>query len=179
MRREDSRRVAGHRNGTREATPLARTAALAAAAVVPAGLVLAGGVLDLATARGRVLVDLGWRLVAVGAAGGAIGNAFAPLVLPSTVGFDPDVMGRFVHQHETSWASFAILGVYALLPVGSLLLATGLVRARTAPTWLAVLLPVGLGVITPLRLGIESIVDGVVVAVALTSLHRIDLPREG
>jgi hypothetical protein len=129
-------------------------------------------VLALARGRGASLVAIGWRLVAVGSAGGAVGNAFAPLVVPSTAGFDPVLMGRFVHHHETSAASLAILAVYALLPVGAVVLLVGLWRTAALPRPVAVALAVSLGAITPLRLGPQAVVDGLVLAAALAALHR-------
>lgn len=130
-------------------------------------------VLRLAPTRGAALVEIGWRLVSIAAAAGAVGNAFAPLVLPSTVDFDPTLMGRFVHHHETSTASYAIIGVYLLLTIGAIVLLVGLLRAGTIPWWLAALLCVTLGVITPLRLGPQAIVDGMLLGVALLFLHRL------
>jgi hypothetical protein len=135
-------------------------------------------VLMFAPRRGRVLVNVAWRLMAVGAAAGAVGNAFAPLVVPSTAaGFDPGVMGAFVHHHETSAVSYGIIAIYLLLPVGALLLILGLLRAGTIPWWGAAVLGLSLAAITPLRLGPQAVVDGVLVAGALTLLHTRQPPE--
>jgi hypothetical protein len=128
-------------------------------------------VLLFAPRRGALLVNVAWRLIAVGASAGAVGNAFAPLVVPSAAPFDPVVMGAFIHHHETSAVSYGIISVYLLLPLGSLLLIVGLVRAGTIPWWGAVALGASLGAITPLRLGPQAVVDGAVLAGALTLLH--------
>jgi hypothetical protein len=128
-------------------------------------------VLLFAPGRGAALVNVAWRLIAVGASAGAVGNAFVPLIVPSAAAYDPAVMGAFIHHHETSAASFAILGVYLLLPVGALLLIVGLVRAATIPWWGAVPLGLSLGAITPLRLGPQAVADGFVLAGALALLH--------
>jgi hypothetical protein len=62
-------------------------------------------------ARESAMVDLGWRVLSLGAMAGAVGNAFAPLTLASTVGFSTETMAGFVHAHETSPASVTILGM--------------------------------------------------------------------
>jgi hypothetical protein len=56
-------------------------------------------VLLFAPGRGAALVNVGWRVIAVGAAAGAVGNAFAPLIVPSAAPYDPAVMGAFIHHH--------------------------------------------------------------------------------
>jgi hypothetical protein len=136
-------------------------------------------VLLFAPRRGAALVNVAWRVIAVGAAAGAVGNAFAPLIVPSGAPFDPAVMGAFIHHHETSAVSYAILAVYLLLPVGALLLIVGLLRAATIPWWGAVALGLSLGAITPLRLGPQAVVDGFVLAGALAMLHLRPTPVLG
>ncbi|MEA3076131.1 MAG: hypothetical protein QOF60_1039 [Actinomycetota bacterium] len=126
--------------------------------------------------RGAALVNVAWRVIGIGAAAGAVGNAFAPLIVPSAAAYDPAVMGAFIHHHETSAVSYAILAVYLLLPVGALLLIVGLLRAATIPWWGVVALGLSLGAITPLRLGLQAIVDGFVLAAALALLHLRPTP---
>jgi hypothetical protein len=116
------------------------------------------GLRALAPDRGRVATGVGWRLVAVGSAAGAVGNAYATLVLPSTAGLDPAVMATFVHRHETSAASFAILAFYALLPIGGVLLTVGLIRARTVPWWQPLLVGIPVVAFMPAPLGPVSAV---------------------
>jgi hypothetical protein len=127
---------------------------------------------ELAPDRGRGLVVWGHRLMWTGAIAGAIGNAFAPLVLGSVAGLDRDVMATFIQNNETSWVSYALLALYALLAVGTVLVAVGLVRAGTAPIWQILLFAVVFVAFLLLSLGIESIVLTILFAIDYLVLIR-------
>ena len=133
-------------------------------------------VLLFAPERGAVLTGIGWRLVAIGGAAGAVGNAFAPLIVPSTVGFDPDVMGAFIHHHETSSTSYAIIAVYALLAPGALVLFLGLLRAGQAPWPASALLALSLGAVLVLHLGPQAIADAIALGVAFAYFQLREPP---
>lgn len=126
----------------------------------------------LAPERGALLTELGYRGMCIGSIAAAVGNAYAPLVLASTAGLDRDVMADFALANETSAASYAILAVYALLPIGAILMAVGLFRAHTLPWWQPMLFGVAFAAIMPCPIGPASLVLTVGFAVVLVVLRR-------
>jgi hypothetical protein len=127
---------------------------------------------SLAPSRGSALAEIGYRLICIGSVFGAVGNAYAPLVLGSVAGLDRDVMASFVLNLETSWPSFLILGFYALLPVGTVLLGVGLIRASTVPVWRIILFVVVFFAIMPIPFGYGSLALAVLFAVVYLVLMR-------
>lgn len=122
---------------------------------------------EAAVERGSRAAEIGWRMICVGACGAAVGNAFAPAILPSVLVLPPEAAAMFVHAHETSRASFVILGVYALLPIGALPFAIGIARSAVMPVWRAAMLGVALFGIMPAPLGPLSLALTACFAVAL------------
>ena len=60
-------------------------------------------------------------------------------------GLDPKVMQQFIDTALNSPAvMIPVLLIFSLLPIGLIVLAVGLHRAGVLPTWLAVLMPVGM-----------------------------------
>jgi hypothetical protein len=54
-----------------------------------------------------------------------------------------------------------VIAFSLFMPLGALVLRVGLLRGRSPPWWHAVQLAVSIGVVTPLALGVQSLVDGV------------------
>jgi hypothetical protein len=97
-------------------------------------------------APGRVLVDIGARLVAVGAAAIAIGNVFAPASEPSAVraGLPRDAMVTYMRYHLVNGWDWAILVFYPLVTIGGVLLGIGLWRSRSVSRAAALLIAIPL-----------------------------------
>jgi hypothetical protein len=122
---------------------------------------------EAAVERGSWAAEIGWRMICVGACGAAIGNAFAPAILPSVLVLPAEEAAMFVHAHETSGASFAILAVYALLPIGAVPFAIGVGRSGVVPVWRAAALGLALFGVMPTPLGPFSLALAACFAVAL------------
>ena len=99
--------------------------------------------------RGRGLVEIGSRLVAVAAGAIAIGNSFAPAAEPSATrpGLPRDVMVDYMRHHLTNGWDWAIIAFYPLMPIGAALLGIGLWRARTLTRTTTLLITVPLVVL--------------------------------
>jgi len=126
----------------------------------------------LAPGRGSVLAELGYRMMCIGSVFEALGNAYAPLVLGSTAGLDREVMAHFVRNNETSWVSFFLLAVNALLPVGAILLGAGLLRAGGLPRWQPLLFILVFAAILPTPIGYGTLALAALFAVVFITLVR-------
>jgi hypothetical protein len=126
----------------------------------------------LAPFRGAALTEVGYRLMCAGAVFGAVGNAFAPLGLGSTAGLDRDVMASFVVRNEGSWVSFVLLGLYALLPAGTIVMGVGLIRAGSVPLWSGLLFVIVFVAILPIPVGYPTLGLAALFAVVYLVLLR-------
>jgi hypothetical protein len=104
--------------------------------------------------RGRRLVEVGTRLVAVAAGALAIGNSFAPASEPSAVraGLPRDVMVDYMRHHLTNGWDWAILAFYPLMTIGAALLGVGLWRSHGVgrATTLLIAVPLFVLIVPPL-----------------------------
>lgn len=101
-------------NATREAAPFA--------AIVGAGLLAIGGLVALIDSATQLVY---WKMGSAGA--------------------NPAQMAALLHRYENAPRAAVIFMVGALaLVAGSVLVAVALVRAHSAPVWVAILIPVGL-----------------------------------
>jgi hypothetical protein len=129
----------------------------------------------LAPSRGAVCTEVGYRLISIGSIAAAVGNSFAPLTLSSSVGLDENVMADFFQGNSTSFASFAILAVYGLLPIGSIVLTVGLLRTGAVPAWQPIVLGIGLFGLMPSPLGPLTLLEAALLAAAFATMGRTAL----
>lgn len=124
--------------------------------------------------RGRALVDVGSRLVAVGAGALAIGNAFAPASEPSAVraSLPRDVMVEYMRHHLVNGWDWAIIAFYPLVPVGAVLLGVGLWRSAAVMRATALLVAVPLVVLVAPPLSPPTVAIGAALEVGFVLVLR-------
>jgi hypothetical protein len=113
--------------------------------------------------RGRALVDVGSRLVAVAAGALALGNSFAPASEPSAVrvGLPRDVMVEYMRHHLLNGWDWAIIAFYPLMTIGALLLGIGLWRGHVLSRVTTLLVAVSLFVLIAPPLSAPAVPIGV------------------
>jgi len=121
---------------------------LGLAALIPAMTAAAA----LAAAQGRRWARTGAALVTIGVPAGAASNAASILLLYPATSPDVDRAAAVAVRVAPSGAADLILfALYALMPVGMILISIGLYRSRAVPRWAAALTALGtaLGFLSP------------------------------
>lgn len=106
-------------------------------------IVNAVGFLRLAPDRGGIIVTIGGVLVSVAALGLGVGNGMFGVVMGSLVPGHPDIARQVVSIASTAPAAGIPWLLAPALPVGLLVVAIGLLQARTVPLWLPIVLGIG------------------------------------
>jgi hypothetical protein len=137
--------LAGHRPALAAAAVLLT---LGLAALIPAML----GAAALVTARGRRWARIGAALVTIGAPAGAASNAASILLLYHATSPDVDPTAAVAVRIAPSGpADLILFALYALMPIGMILISIGLYRSQAVPRWAAALTALGtaLGFLSP------------------------------
>jgi hypothetical protein len=133
--------------------------------------------------RGRTLVDVGTRLVAVAAGALAIGNSFAPASEPSAVrsSLPREVMVDYMRHHLLNGWDWTIIAFYPLMAVGAVVLGVGLWRGRVVSRTVVLLLAVPLFILVVPPLSPPAAVIGITLEVAFLLILRASrgAPQQG
>lgn len=131
--------------------------------------------------RGRALIQTGAWLAAIAAGALAIGNAFAPASEPSAVLHDlpRDVMIRYMRHHLLNGWDWAIIAFYPLLPIGAVLLGSGLWRSRVVSRAAALLIAVPLLALIALPLSLPTLPLGLALEAGFILVVRQEWRRAG
>jgi hypothetical protein len=124
--------------------------------------------------RGRTLVDVGSRLVAVAASALAIGNSFGPASEPSAIrpGLPRAVMVDYMRHHLLNGWDWAIIAFYPLMTVGALVLGFGLWRGRVLSRVVTVLVAVPLFILIAPPLSPPAAVIGIALEIGFVLTLR-------